>query len=81
MILFIIIVALAGLGLAVVNALAKSPWGTFTIALSIPIALFMGVYLYRIRPGRIFEMSAIGVLLLLIAVFSGHFILIPARPF
>jgi carbon starvation protein len=73
-ILFIIIVALAGLGLAVVNALAKSPWGTFTIALSIPIALFMGLYLYRIRPGRIFEMSAIGVLLLLIAVFSGHFI-------
>jgi len=73
-ILFIIIVALAGLGLAVVNALAKSPWGTFTIALSIPIALFMGLYLYRIRPGRIFEMSAIGVFLLLIAVFSGHFI-------
>ena len=73
-ILFIIIVALAGLGLAVVNALAKSPWGTFTIALSIPIALFMGLYLYRIRPGRIFEMSAIGVLLLLVAVFSGHFI-------
>jgi carbon starvation protein len=73
-ILFIIIVALAGLGLAVVNALTKSPWGTFTIALSIPIALFMGLYLYRIRPGRIFEMSAIGVLLLLVAVFSGHFI-------
>jgi len=73
-ILFIIIVALAGLGLAVVNALAKSPWGTFTIALSIPIALFMGLYLYRIRPGRIFEMSAVGVMLLLIAVFSGHFI-------
>ena len=73
-ILFIIIVALAGLGLAVVNALAKSPWGTFTIALSIPIALFMGLYLYRIRPGRITEMSAIGVLLLLTAVFSGHFI-------
>ena len=73
-ILFIIIVALAGLGLAVVNALAKSPWGTFTIALSIPIALFMGIYLYRIRPGRIFEMSAVGVLLLLIAVFAGHFI-------
>jgi carbon starvation protein len=73
-VIFIIIVALAGLGLAVVNALAKSPWGTFTIALTVPIALFMGLYLYRIRPGRIAEVSAIGVTLLLIAVFAGHYI-------
>jgi carbon starvation protein len=73
-ILFIIIVALAGLGLAVVNALSQSPWGTFTITLTVPIALFMGVYLYRMRPGRIAEVSAIGVLLLLIAVFSGHYV-------
>ena len=73
-ILFIIIVALAGLGLAVVNALAKSPWGTFTITLSIPIALFMGMYLYRIRPGKVAEVSAIGVSLLVIAVLSGHYI-------
>jgi carbon starvation protein len=73
-ILFIIIVALAGLGLAVVNALSKSPWGTFTIALTIPIALFMGIYLYRMRPGKVAEMSAIGVVLLLTAVFSGHYI-------
>ena len=73
-ILFIIIVALAGLGLAVVNALSQSPWGTFTIALTIPIALFMGIYLYRIRPGKVAEMSAIGVILLLFAVFSGHYI-------
>ncbi len=73
-ILFIIIVALAGLGLAVVNALSESPWGTFTIALTIPIALFMGVYLYRIRPGKVAEVSVIGVFLLLIAVFSGHYI-------
>ena len=71
-ILFIIIVALAGLGLAVVNALSKSPWGTFTITLSIPIALFMGMYLYRIRPGKVVEVSAIGVTLLVIAVLSGH---------
>ena len=71
-ILFIIIVALAGLGLAVVNALSKSPWGTFTITLSIPIALFMGMYLYRIRPGKVAEVSAIGVTLLVIAVLSGH---------
>jgi len=73
-VLFIIIVALAGLGLAVVNALAKSPWGTFTITLSLPIALFMGIYLYRIRPGKVGEVSAIGVVLLLTAVFTGHYI-------
>jgi carbon starvation protein len=73
-ILFIIIVALAGLGLAVVNALAKSPWGTFTIFLTVPIALFIGIYLYRIRPGRVKEASFIGVALLLFAVFSGRYI-------
>jgi carbon starvation protein len=73
-ILFILIVALAGLGLAVVNALSKSPWGTFTIALTIPIAFFMGIYLYRIRPGKVAEMSLIGATLLFLAVFSGHYI-------
>ena len=73
-ILFILIVALAGLGLAVVNALSKSPWGTFTIALTIPIAFFMGVYLYRIRPGKVAEMSLIGAVLLFLAVCSGHYI-------
>ena len=73
-ILFIIIVALAGLGLAVVNALTKSSWGTFTIALTIPIALFMGMYLYRIRPGKVVEVSVIGVSLLIFAVILGHYI-------
>lgn len=73
-ILFIIIVALAGLGLAVVNALSKSPWGTFTIGLTIPIAFFMGIYLYRLRPGKVGEVSVIGVTLLLVAVFTGHYI-------
>ena len=73
-ILFIIIVALAGLGLAVVNALAGSPWGTFTIAVTIPIALLMGFYLYRIRPGKVREVSVIGVTLLITAVFTGHYI-------
>ncbi len=73
-ILFIIIVALAGLGLAVVNALTRSPWGTFSIALTIPIAFFMGICLYRIRPGKVGEVSIIGVFLLLVAVFTGHFI-------
>ncbi|MBN1823745.1 MAG: carbon starvation protein A [Endomicrobiales bacterium] len=73
-ILFIIIVALAGLGLAVVNALNHSPWGTFTIAVTIPTALLMGLYLYKIRPGRVAEMSVMGVALLLLAVILGHYI-------
>ncbi len=54
-ILFIIVIALAGLGLAVVNALQESAWGTFTIGVSIPLALFMGLYMYRFRMGRIAE--------------------------
>jgi carbon starvation protein len=71
-IIFIIIVALAGLGLAVVNALNHSPWGTFTIACTIPIALFMGLYLYKIRPGKVVETTVIGVSLLVAAVLLGH---------
>lgn len=73
-ILFIILVALAGLGLAVVNALVNSSWGTFTIAATMPIALFMGIYLYRIRYGRVGEVSVIGVILLLLAVISGRYV-------
>jgi carbon starvation protein len=71
-VLFIVIVALAGLGLAVVNALAHNPWGTFTLAMTIPIALFMGVYLQRWRPGQVGEVSLIGVALLLAAVIVGR---------
>src|SRR3982750_468217 len=70
-ILFIVVIALAGLGLVVVNALAESPWGTFTVAFTIPLALLMGLYMYRIRPGRIGEASAIGVVCLLFAVWLG----------
>lgn len=73
-VLFIIIVALAGLGLAVVNALFKSPWGTFTIAATIPIALFMGIYLQKLRPGRVGEVSVIGIALLIAAVIGGSYI-------
>jgi carbon starvation protein len=73
-ILFIIIITLAGLGLAVVNALAESPWGTFTIAMTIPIALFMGIYLYKIRIGRISEVTVLGVAGLFSAVILGHFV-------
>ena len=70
-ILFIIVIALAGLGLAVVNALQESAWGTFTIGVSIPLALFMGLYLYRFRKGRIAEATVIGVIGLLLAVILG----------
>ena len=70
-ILFIVVIALAGLGLVVVNALAESPWGTFTVGLTIPLALFMGLYMYRFRKGRIAEASAIGVVGLLLAVYLG----------
>ena len=73
-ILFIIIVALAGLGLAVVNALSHSAWGAFTIAATIPIALFMGLYLYKIRYGKVMEVSIIGVILLILAVFFGGYV-------
>src|SRR5207244_5406174 len=62
---------LAGLGLVVVNALAESPWGIFTVGLTIPLALFMGLYMYRFRKGRIAEASAIGVIGLLLAVYLG----------
>src|SRR6201993_2514388 len=70
-ILFIVVIALAGLGLVVVNALAESPWGTFTVGFTIPLALLMGLYMYRFRRGRIGEASAIGVEGLLFAVFLG----------
>ena len=70
-ILFIVVIALAGLGLVVVNALAESPWGTFTVGFTIPLALFMGLYMYRFRKGKIVEASLIGVLGLLAAVYLG----------
>jgi carbon starvation protein len=70
-ILFIIVIALAGLGLAVVNALQESAWGTFTIGLSIPLALFMGWYMYRFRQGHIGEATIIGVIGMLLAVVLG----------
>jgi carbon starvation protein len=70
-ILFIIVIALAGLGFAVVNALQESAWGTFTIGVSIPLALFMGLYMYRFRKGRIAEATIIGVVGMLLAVVLG----------
>jgi carbon starvation protein len=73
-ILFIVVIALAGLGLAVVNALEHSPWGAFTIAVTIPLALFMGLYMYRWRKGAYVSGTAIGVIGLILAVLIGRFI-------
>ena len=70
-ILFIVVIALAGLGLVVVNALAESPWGTFTVAFTIPLALFMGLYMYKFRKGHIVEATIVGVIGLLFAVYIG----------
>src|SRR5450759_2856080 len=71
-VLLIMIILLAVLALVVVKALAGSPWGTFTVFATIPIALVMGVYARFIRVGRIAEMSAIGVVLLLVALIYGR---------
>ncbi|MDT7543253.1 MAG: carbon starvation protein [Acidobacteriota bacterium] len=70
-ILFIVVIALAGLGLVVVNALAESPWGTFTVGFTIPLALLMGLYMYRFRKGKIGEGTIIGIIGLLVAVVVG----------
>ncbi|MBS1181419.1 MAG: carbon starvation protein CstA [Proteobacteria bacterium] len=71
-ILMIMIILLAVLALIVVKALAGSPWGTFTVFATIPIAILMGLYSRFFRPGRIGEMSAIGVVLLLLAIVFGR---------
>ncbi|WP_346831136.1 carbon starvation CstA family protein [Pseudomonas abietaniphila] len=67
----IMIIILAVLALIVVKALAESPWGMFTVLATIPIAMFMGVYMRYIRPGRIGEISIIGVVLLLLSIWAG----------
>jgi len=68
----IMVIILAVLSLIVVKALAESPWGTFTVAATIPIAIFMGLYLRYIRPGAIGEVSAIGFVLLMLAIVFGR---------
>jgi len=68
----IMIIILAVLALIVVKALVGSPWGTFTVGATIPIALFMGVYMRYIRPGRIAEVSVIGFVLLMAAILFGQ---------
>jgi carbon starvation protein len=71
-ILFIVVIALAGVGLVFVNALSESPWGVFTIATTIPLAFLMSWYMHRLRPGRILEATALGVLGLILAVVIGR---------
>ena len=73
-VLFILILTLAGLSIAVVNALFHSAWGTFTVACTIPIALLMGLYLYKIRPGDVAGASVIGVVLLFLALLAGPYV-------
>jgi carbon starvation protein len=73
-VLVIMTILLAVLALVIVQALAQSPWGLFSISMTIPIALFMGVYLRYLRPGRVSEVSLIGVALLLLAVVSGNWV-------
>lgn len=77
--ILIIIIAMAGLGLVVVNALAESSWGTFTIAATIPIAILMGLWMFVFRKGKTVEATIIGVILLSFAVIYGKHI--PTSPF
>src|SRR5712672_1478764 len=70
----ILIILLAVCALIVVNALKDSPWGAFTIGMTIPIALLMGVYLRRIRPGKVLEVSALGFVLVLAAIWGGQYV-------
>ncbi len=73
-IILIIVVALAGLGLVVVNALSESSWGTFTIAATIPIAIIMGLWMFRVRKGKTAEATVFGVIMLVLAVVYGRYI-------
>ena len=70
-ILFILIIAMAGLGLAVVNALAESAWATFTISVTIPLALLIGFYMFRWRKGHVTEATVIGVTVMFLGVVFG----------
>ncbi len=70
----IIVILLAVCALVVVNALKASPWGTFTIAMTIPIALLMGVYLRTLRPGKVLETSALGFVLVMLAIWGGQWV-------
>ncbi len=70
----IMVIILAVLAMIVVKALTHSPWGTYTVAFTIPLALFMGIYLRYLRPGRIGEVSVIGLVFLIFAIISGGWV-------
>ncbi|WP_306528695.1 carbon starvation CstA family protein [Campylobacter sp.] len=73
-IFFIMLIIVAILAMVVVKALANSPWGLFTIAMTIPIAIFMGVYMRFLRPGKVSEASIIGFILLMLSLWGGHYV-------
>jgi carbon starvation protein len=73
-VLAIMVILLGVIALVVVNALKSSPWATFTLAMTVPIALLLGVYLRFVRPGRVLEASVVGVLLVLFAVVAGQWV-------
>jgi len=73
-VLSILVILLAVVALIIVNALKDSPWGAFTIGMTIPIALLMGVYLRYLRPGRVLEASVLGFLFVLLAIFGGQWV-------
>ncbi|MBY0354226.1 MAG: carbon starvation protein A [Rickettsiales bacterium] len=72
--LAIMVIIVSVLGLVVVKAMKHSPWGTFTVAATIPIAMLVGVYMRHIRPGRVLEASTIGIALSLLAVWAGQWV-------
>ncbi len=77
-IFFIVVMALAGLGLAVVNALKESPWGVFSIGMTIPIAFLIGFWMHNFRPGKLVEASVIGVVMVMAVVIFGAWV--PGSP-
>lgn len=73
-VIFILIISMAGLGIPVVNALKNSPWGTFTVGFTIPVAILIGIYLKYLRPGKIGEATVIGMSLVMFGVIAGPFV-------
>lgn len=73
-VIFILVITMAGLGLPIVNSLYNSPWGTFTVGFTIPVAIFIGIYLKFLRPGKIAEATIIGMLLILVGVIAGPYV-------
>jgi carbon starvation protein len=73
-VLFILIIAMAGLGLPIVNSLYNSPWGVFTVGFTIPVAMFIGVYMKFLRPGKIAEGTILGMVLIMVGVILGPYI-------